>query len=59
MNKTYVTINDNDNQHKEYTKGDSGYIDGYVRGGDNTPYAVVVVKKKLVMVPLHSLTVNS
>lgn len=55
--KTRVFVTSNDVQHKEYSKGDKGYIDGYVRGGDNVPYAVVVIEKRIVMIPIHSLEV--
>ena len=34
-------------------KGDVGYVDGYIRGGDDTPYAVVVIGKSFKLVPLH------
>jgi len=37
--------------------GDTGYINGYCRGGDGIPYACVVVKNKIVMVSLHCLKV--
>lgn len=37
--------------------GDIGYIDGYVRGGNNAPYAVVVVGDKIDMAPLYSLKI--
>lgn len=38
-------------------KGDKGYIDGYIKGGDNTPYAAVVCLDKgiIVLCPLHSI----
>lgn len=38
-------------------KGEKGYIDGYVRAGDNRGYAVVVVDERLDFVPLYSLKV--
>jgi len=40
-----------------FKKGDNGYIDGYVRGGDNVPLAVVVVHNRIDLVPLHNLIV--
>jgi len=53
--KTEVIIT-SDSPDKDYKKGDIGYIDGYIRGGDNIPYAVVVLTNKtIVMVPFHDL----
>ena len=59
--KTEVTIQNDDHEHKEYKKGDFGYVDGYVRGGNNAPLAVVVLETTndrngiFVLVPLHNL----
>lgn len=39
----------------EWKKGDVGYVDGYCRGGDDVPYAVVIVRERFVMAPLHGL----
>jgi hypothetical protein len=39
--KTRVLIKQKINQ-TDFEEGDFGYIDGYVRGGDERPYAVVV-----------------
>lgn len=55
--KTHVITKFDDQQHKEWVKGQSGYIDGYCRGGDNVPYAIVIMDDRLVMIPLHSLEV--
>lgn len=30
-------------------------MDGYIRGGDNTPYAVVVIDKSFSLVPLYAI----
>lgn len=38
-------------------KGDVGYIDGYVRGGNNTPCAVVVSGNKIDLVSIWALNV--
>lgn len=43
--------------HCRLKKGDQGYIDGYVRGGDDRPYAVVVCRHIIEMIPLHALEV--
>lgn len=40
MKTEVIFLND---QHQEsFKKGDIGYIDGYVTGGDGRPYAIVV-----------------
>jgi hypothetical protein len=38
-------------------KGDIGYIDGYVRGGNDAPYACVVVRDFVDLVPIYLLEV--
>jgi len=56
-NKTKVEIVESF-QHMEDCKiGDMGYIDGYVRGGDGRPYAVVIIGCKLKMIPIYCLEV--
>lgn len=44
-------------QYNEWNIGDKGYIDGYVRGGDERPYAVVVLEKDntIVLAISHSI----
>jgi hypothetical protein len=42
--KTKVKLNGT-NQYNVWNDGDTGYIDGYVRGGDELPYAVVILDK--------------
>ena len=56
MEKTKVRLLGNPKQcvHEE---GDEGYIDGYVRGGDDIPYAVVIVGVNIDLCPLHLLIV--
>ena len=39
----------------EYREGDVGYVDGYCRGGDDIPYAIVIIRDNFCLVPLHSL----
>lgn len=41
----------------EWNPGDTGVVDGYCRGGDNVPYAVVILDKnsRFVMVYLEQL----
>lgn len=41
----------------EYKKGDEGEIDGYVRGGNNTPCAVVVIGHQLFLAPINHIEV--
>ena len=43
--------------YKDWEPGDLGYVDGYCRGGDGVPYAVVVVKDRIVMAPLETIRV--
>ena len=56
--RTRVEFKHNDAEHKEWTKGDKGYIDGYVRGGNGVPFAAVVIGHDIVLAPLHSLKVT-
>ena len=44
-------------QYKEWEPGDVGYVDGYCRGGDDVPYAVIVTKDRIVMAPLYAIRV--
>ena len=46
-----------DSRYKDWNSGDVGYIDGYCRGGDDVPYAVVIVKNRVVMAPLETIRV--
>jgi len=54
--KTKVKIKNNYYQGM-FDKGDIGYIDGYVRGGNDVPLAAVVVNEKIDLVPIHNLMV--
>lgn len=51
-NKTKVKITGVYN-HGTFKIGQVGYIDGYVRGGNDVPYAVVISEKVLDLVPTH------
>lgn len=55
--RTNVII-DQDVYQSALEKGDEGYIDGYVRGGDERPYAVVVIPSKgiIELCPTTALT---
>ena len=43
--------------YKDWEPGDAGHIDGYCRGGDDVPYAIVIVKDRIVMAPLETIRV--
>ena len=52
--KTEVIITADDQRYNDFKKGDRGYVDGYVRGGNNEPLAVVVrTNGSFVLVPLN------
>lgn len=42
--------------YKDWEIGDLGYVDGYCRGGDGVPCAVVV-KDRIVMAPIYTIRV--
>lgn len=50
-----------DGPYGDYYKGDVGFVDGYVRGGNDVPYAVIVMKNtgKFVMADLHHFVMDS
>lgn len=56
MEKTRVIIKQ-DTPQCSLIKGMIGYIDGYCRGGDNIPYAIVVCGYIIDMVPLYALEI--
>ena len=43
--------------YKDWETGDMGYVDGYCRGGDDVPCAIVIVKDSIVMTPLDTIRV--
>ena len=43
--------------YKDWNSGNIGYVDGYCRGGDGIPCAVVVVKDRIVMALLETIRV--
>lgn len=55
--KTKVEIIADDGRYHDYKKGQVGYIDGYMRGGDDTPLACIVTGDRVIMVPLYFLKV--
>ena len=57
-NKTYVRII-KDEPGEPAKSGDIGYIDGYVRGGNDVPYAVVVIQKTISLVSIYNLVAIS
>ena len=52
--KTKVRVTCN-SYYYDVHEGDIGYVDGYLRGGDDTPYAVVVIGKSFKLVPLNMI----
>jgi len=54
--KTKVEITSDVHQERA-KKGDIGYIDGYCRGGNDMPYAMVVIGENVCMVPMYQLKV--
>lgn len=55
--KTRVILKNDDQENNEYKKGESGYIDGYVRGADDGSYVCVVIKDRIIMCEIHELQV--
>ena len=43
--------------YKDWEIGDLGYLDGYCRGEDDVPCAIVIVKDRIVMAPLDTIRV--
>ena len=56
-NKTKVKMNFDDSENASWSKGETGYIDGYVRGANDRPYVAVVINKKIVLAMVHQLEV--
>ena len=46
-----------DSPYKDWNSGDIGYVDGYCRGGDDVPYAIVITTNRIVMAPLEAIRV--
>jgi hypothetical protein len=40
---------------QQYKKGDKGYIDGYINGGNGRPLMVIVVGEVIDLIPFHNL----
>lgn len=38
-----------------YKEGQIGIVDGYIRGGDEKPYAVCIIEGKFHLVPLYAI----
>ena len=43
--------------YNDWKIGDFGYVDGYCRGGNGVPCAVVIVKDRIIMAPLDTMKV--
>lgn len=56
MTKTKVKIV-GDPEPCRFNSGDIGYIDGYIRGGNNVPLCVVIVGKDIDFVSIYYLEV--
>lgn len=56
MEKTRVKVIMSTNQCR-ITEGMEGYIDGYVRAGDDRPYACVVAGNMVDMIPMYALEI--
>lgn len=55
--KTKVILTNDDKIYRAYTLGETGYIDGWVRGGDGAPYACVVINDRIIMCKAHEMRV--
>lgn len=56
MDRTRVRFIAEKHPHNEMKRFERGYIDGYVRGGDDRPYAIVVKDNgKIVMCSINQL----
>lgn len=57
MERLKVIMNRDSIYRGEYEKDDVVFIDGYCRGHDDIPYAVVCLNDKIVMCPLNHIEV--
>lgn len=55
MKAGVIVLNTSPYGEGEYRKGDIGIVDGYCRGGDDVPCAVVIVKNRFVLIPVYSI----
>lgn len=55
--ETLVKVKYDDATYGDCHTGEEGYIDGYVRGGNNTPFACVVIGEDIKLIPLRALQV--
>ncbi len=55
--KTKVILKNDDQQHNEYKKGETGYIDGYTVGGNGAPYVCVVIGSRIIMCKVNEIEV--
>ena len=46
-----------ESRYNNWKIGDFGYVDGYCRGWDGVPCAVVIVKDRIIMAPLETMKV--
>lgn len=57
VGKTRIVITTDDKRYSDYKEGETGYIDGYVMGGDNAPYVAVVLGERVTLVPFQTIKV--
>ena len=50
-------MHEDDPRYSDWKKGDTGYIDRYITGGDDVPCCVVVIGHRLVLCPVHAVSV--
>lgn len=57
MGTTYIKFKSDDHEHNLWKKGQQGYIEGYVRGYNNVPCAVVVIEstRDIVLAPITTI----
>ena len=46
-----------EHQQSSFKVGDKGYIDGYIKGGDNRPYCCVVIGESIELIPFYCLKI--
>ena len=57
MERIAVRFTHDDHEHHEWKQNDIGFVDGYVRGGDDRPYVAVIMGSRIVLAKLTSLEV--
>ncbi len=47
----------NDDQYGGFKKGETGYVEGFVRGGNEVPLICIVTGNKIVLADFHEVEV--